>query len=112
MNNPFTVPPLNKLNHAPDNLASPVMVVLQPEVVLVSSVQPLADDEAERVVVVANVAEAAHLQHGLLWRRAGQAIAVVGRRVGQLLPVNVGHGGGEETGGLSVELQVRKRLHS
>ena len=90
------------------------MVVLQPEVVLVSStVQPLADDEAERVVVVANVAEAAaHLQHGLLRRRAGQAVAVVGRRVGQLLPVNVGHGGGEETGGLSVELQVRKRLHS
>ena len=89
------------------------MVVLQPEVVLVSStVQPLADDEAERVVVVANVAEAAaHLQHGLLWRRAGQAIAVVGRRVGQLLAVDVGHGGGEETG-LLLELQVRKRLHS
>ena len=89
------------------------MVVLQPEVVLVSStVQPLADDEAERVVVVAVAVAAAHLQHGLLWRRAGQAIAVVGRRVGQLLPVNVGHGGGEETGGLSVELQVGKRLHS
>ena len=98
------------------------MVVLQPEVVLVSStVQPLADDEAERVVVVANVAEAAaHLQHGLLRRpvqpdaadvAAADAVAVVGRRVGQLLPVDVGHGGGEETD-LSVELQVGKRLHS
>ena len=88
------------------------MVVLQPEVVLVSSsVQPLADDEAERVVVVA---EPAHLQHGLLRRAvqpdaanaaaAADAVAVVGRRVGQLLAVDVGHGGGEETD-LSVELQ-------
>ena len=92
------------------------MVVLQPEVVLVAStVQPLADDEAERVVVVAVAEAAAHLQHGLLRRpvqpdaadvAAADAVAVVGRRVGQLLPVDVGHGGGEMTG-LSVELQVR-----
>ena len=96
-----------------------MVVVLQPEVVLVSSLQPLADDEAERVVVVA-VAEAAHLQHGLLRRAvqsdaadaaaAANAVAVVGRRVGQLLAVDVGHGGSKA--GLSVELKVGNILLS
>ena len=71
-------------------------MILQSEVVLVSpsssrSVVPLPDDEAERVV-----APVAH--QGLLRpaaaaaRRPGQA-AVVGRGVGQLLPVDVGHRG-------------------
>ena len=87
-------------------------MILQSEVVLVSpsspsrSVVPLPDDEAERVV-----APVAH--RGLLRpaaaaaRRPGQA-AVVGRGVGQLLPVDVGHRGGGRSR-LSVMLQVRKK---
>ena len=90
------------------------MMILQSEVVLVSPssprrVVPLPDDEAERVVAPV-VAPAPH--QGLLRpaaaaaRRPGQA-AVVGRGVGQLLPVDVGHRGGQSR--LSVMLQVRRR---
>ena len=84
-------------------------MILQSQVVLVPPsrmVVPLADDETERMVAPAPGHQGLLRQPAAAAaRRPGQA-AVVGRGVGQLLPVDVGHPEGSRR---LIMLKVRKK---